>query len=321
MKFPQFVIALLFIVGFGPNLQAQTPEAIELRQQINDLQQRLNAIEAEVPKTKFLRVHRVDGNLSSLDTAIVRYERGDQQVDLIGAVHVGEGMYYTMLNNQFTKYDALLYELVAEKGQRPEVGEAGQGGNSLRNVQGLMTQVLGLKHQLGSVDYTPENFIHADMSPADLKAKMDERGDSPMVLAMEAFVNALRQQNLRMQNVEAGDQGFQRPKEIVTDQELFMGLLQAFLTGEGSPVLKRYMALQMEDMESQVDMFSGGLGKLILDDRNAACFEVLEDQLDNGVKRIGIFYGAAHLPDMEERLLELGFKKTKSVWLPAWNLR
>ncbi len=38
-------------------------------------------------------------------------------------------------------------------------------------------------------------------------------------------------------------------------------------------------------------------------------------------QRIAIFYGAAHMPDMEERLLAMGFTKTGERWLRAWDLR
>jgi hypothetical protein len=39
-----------------------------------------------------------------------------------------------------------------------------------------------------------------------------------------------------------------------------------------------------------------------------------------GKKKIGIFYGAAHYPDMEERMLKQGFKKTAHEWLTAWDV-
>src|ERR1700743_2439159 len=48
-----------------------------------------------------------------LQTASVTYQNSDGvQVDLIGAVHVGEKAYYDELNKQFEGYDAMLYEMV-----------------------------------------------------------------------------------------------------------------------------------------------------------------------------------------------------------------
>jgi hypothetical protein len=39
-----------------------------------------------------------------------------------------------------------------------------------------------------------------------------------------------------------------------------------------------------------------------------------------GHKKLGVFYGAAHFPDMEKRLLEAGFKRVKQDWLTAWDI-
>ena len=48
---------------------------------------------------------------------------------------------------------------------------------------------------------------------------------------------------------------------------------------------------------------------------------VLDEQLDEGLERIGIFYGAAHLPDFEVRLAERGFQRVRTTWVRAWNIR
>ena len=45
-----------------------------------------------------------------------------------------------------------------------------------------------------------------------------------------------------------------------------------------------------------------------------------QKQIESGKKHLAIFYGAAHLPDMEQRLLKQGFKLQKSEWLKAWDL-
>jgi hypothetical protein len=48
---------------------------------------------------------------------------------------------------------------------------------------------------------------------------------------------------------------------------------------------------------------------------------VLTREIDGGAQRIGIFYGVAHMPDMEERLLEqLGLTYESTEWVDAWQL-
>jgi hypothetical protein len=76
-------------------------------------------------------------------------------------------------------------------------------------------------------------------------------------------------------------------------------------------------------MEQMAD--GTGLGKtlnqLLIDDRNAACMKVFQQQLARGKKKIAIFYGAAHMPDFERRLIQdHGMKRQSVEWYNAWDL-
>jgi hypothetical protein len=59
---------------------------------------------------------------------------------------------------------------------------------------------------------------------------------------------------------------------------------------------------------------------VIIGDRNAKCVEVLCRQVEGGKRKLGVFYGAAHLPDLERRLLEMGYRRGKQKWLTAWDI-
>jgi len=70
------------------------------------------------------------------------------------------------------------------------------------------------------------------------------------------------------------------------------------------------MAEQMLDLESGMVIFQGKDGSTIIDHRNTKAFDVLRKQIDSGKTRIGVFYGAGHLPDMDQRLLKsFGMKR------------
>ncbi len=69
---------------------------------------------------------------------------------------------------------------------------------------------------------------------------------------------------------------------------------------------------------NQIDAMAGE--NVIITDRNVKCMEVLDREIAKGGKKIGVFYGAAHFPDMEKRLLEMGFVRVKSQWLTAWKV-
>ena len=50
--------------------------------------------------------------------------------------------------------------------------------------------------------------------------------------------------------------------------------------------------------------------------------KVLQKEIAAGKKKVAIFYGAAHMPDFEQRLTaDFGLRKTKQVWVDAWDLR
>ena len=139
----------------------------------------------------FVRVD-VDGERTerALQVAVRRYRRaGDGPsafVDLIGVVHVGDAAYYRELNASFRQYDALLYELVAPK--EHDTAFQGERGDSLISTAQLgMKNALGLAFQLEHIDYTADNFVHADLSPQELRASMDERGESLYVYFWRAF--------------------------------------------------------------------------------------------------------------------------------------
>lgn len=70
-------------------------------------------------------------------------------------------------------------------------------------------------------------------------------------------------------------------------------------------------------------MFDGKDGSTIVKHRNTKCFKILDREIAAGKKKLAIFYGAAHLPDMEERLLGDKYKMTagEQKWLTAWKLR
>ncbi len=258
---------------------------------------------------RYLRIERdADDNPLALQTAIVRFEskspeRQGVAVDLIGAVHVGERMYYEALNDAFEKYDVVLYELVAPAGTR--VPKGGKSSNHpLGMLQNGLKNLLGLEHQLEHVDYQKDNLVHADMSPDDFAKSMTDRGESFWTM----FFRMMGEGIARQAKYESQGKSF--------DAELLVALLNK----DQAWRLKRVMAEQFEDLEGSINALSGPEGSTIITERNKKALEGLAAQLAGGKKRIAIFYGAAHLPDMAQRLAKDGFKPTGERWLTAWNL-
>ena len=74
----------------------------------------------------------------------------------------------------------------------------------------------------------------------------------------------------------------------------------------------------MADADKQIDSLDGE--NVIIGDRNARCIEVLDREIAAGKKKLGIFYGAGHFPDIERRLLEKGFTRVSQKWATAWRV-
>jgi arsenate reductase-like glutaredoxin family protein len=261
-------------------------------------------------KTAFLRLAR-DANDQpiSMETAIVRYkaqnaDKQDVTIDLIGAVHIGEKSYYDNLNKEFEKYDVLLYELVAPEGTRVPKGGGTGSGHPVAMLQNGMKDMLELEHQLHHIDYHKDNFVHADMSPEAFSKSMEDRGESIWTMMFRMMGQQIAQQNKRASRTSEAD--------------LFMALFDK----NRALSLKRVMAEQFEDLEGAMGALEGPGGSTLITERNKVALKVLAEQIAAGKKRIGIFYGAGHMPDMEKRLIkDLGASRDEERWLVAWDLR
>ncbi len=255
----------------------------------------------------FMRVTKLEGKRhpQSLETAIVHFEDNEKKVtvDLVAAVHIGDKEYYEELNKRFKKYDAVLYELVAENGMVPmkksEVDPAKQ--NLLSAFQSTMGQTLKLDFQLEHIDYSAKNFVHADLSPAEFARRVDERGDVFQTL-YRAIVLGLGKDET----------------EEMRMQGRFLG---TFLARDKSLQLKRFFAQEMvAQMEDSVFVI-GGDGSAIISDRNAAALKVLRQEIRLGKKKLAIFYGGAHLPEFVKSLEhDFNMKQTGISWVVAWDL-
>ncbi|HEX5035148.1 MAG TPA: hypothetical protein VFW62_11775, partial [bacterium] len=98
-------------------------------------------------------------------------------------------------------------------------------------------------------------------------------------------------------------------------------LLMALFSRDRTLKLKIAMAEQLESAEGQLEILGGAEGSTIITERNKKALEVLRKELDAGKKKIGIFYGAGHFPDMQDRLVkDFALKRGGEKWMVAWSL-
>lgn len=89
---------------------------------------------------------------------------------------------------------------------------------------------------------------------------------------------------------------------------------------DGERQFKAVIAKQLDGMEANAMGLNGPNGSVIVTERNKAAMKVLADTMAAGKKNIAIFYGAAHMDDMSQRLADLGFTPTGTDWRMAWDL-
>jgi hypothetical protein len=267
------------------------------------------AAAAEQGEGRYIRVTRdTAGNVLSLQTAIASFGAADNsrsgiQVDLVAAVHIADAGYYDALNRRFQDYDSVLYELVAPEGTRVPADGRARGG-ILTGTQVAMTQLLDLTFQLDGIDYSPANFVHADLSPQEVAQSMAERGESVSQYLVKMFALAMSEQ----------------ARDPYGLQDI--GLLAALFSPDRARLLKSQFAVAMLDMESLAFVIEGDEGSTLVGERNKRAVAVLEERIGRGDRHVAIFYGAAHMPDMAMQLeSRLGLRRKSLVWLDAWDLR
>ena len=311
MRLVSASLALLLSLGgpvfaeSGASVQpAKTPQAEILPAEEAD-----PAEKTEEPK-RYVRVRRgEEGRRKALQTSILEYDLGGPHkgvvVTLVSAVHIGESSYYSELQQRFSEFDVVLYELIAPEGHRKYLNQKSAEGaeSSVSALQRSLKQFLKLEMQLEAMDYTHDNFVHADLTPEQLIEEMNKRGENFLTLLLRLVLASYSQMDEQKQQVES------------------YKLLFALLHPDKARAMKRVLADQFEDIDNFVKFFGGPGGEIIIGERNDAALEVLKQELKAGKKKIAIFYGAAHMPDMRKKLMDSFHAENERLgWVDAWDL-
>ena len=243
---------------------------------------------------------------AALEVGVIRLQHKETGalVDLMGAVHIGDAAYYQQLNKEFKAYDAVLYEMVKPANLDPAQFQ-NRPPSSVGMMQTFMQKQLDLAYQLDEVDYTAKNFVHADMTVKQFRKRQEARGESMFKLMFKLMKEDMAR---RANNKKGAD---------ISSAEL----LWALLNPNRSVELKYLLARQFNEMERLTAGLNDEKGSVILTDRNKVALKVLARELAAGKKKLAIFYGAAHLPDLEERMVEkMGFERKATRWVTAWKL-
>ena len=269
-----------------------------------------------VESVDFIRVTE-DGDDTRLETSVTRFERDGISVELVGAIHVADADYYAALSKRFEKYDALLYEGIGHAVPKVPVVELPEEEIDPIEIDGEIAELdlidapakldglsgiyqkaadwLDLSFQMTEIDYTKPNFVHADLTLGEFRELQADRKESILGFAFKTSF---------------------RSKVKVKEPSTY-GLIKALVKRDKN-LLKLQLVHTLGAGDDQIAALAGE--SVIVTDRNEKCLAVLDQQIAAGDTKLGIFYGAAHFPDMEKRLLENGWQKTNEEWMTAWDL-
>lgn len=176
-------------------------------------------------------------------------------------------------------------------------------------IQGDLAAALGLAFQLTAMDYDRPNFLPSDMDIDEVNRAMAERGGS-------------------LELLEGTLDGGSLPARVV---KIMLSIVRFAdrLSGGAAATSMKVMLVEMLGDESVIEASLGqvdpALEQVIVGERNRRVMDDLERELEQRVtadragERIAIFYGAAHMPDFERRLVDrFGYQPVgEPQWLPA----
>jgi hypothetical protein len=249
---------------------------------------------------------RPDGK-AELQTAVISMKNAEgAQVDLVSAVHIADASYFEAMNQRLAAYDVVLYELVGGPMEKRDEQKVTSELGATHLLQRVVQSMLGLRYQLDGIDYSRPNFVHADASWEDWERLNKERDQNMATL----FARAMEMQN---------DPSMKKEMEKMSSEEVFTQILSA--VKEFNPdKFKRSLAPLLSESESFVTKLEGKDGTVVISERNKIVMQSVDDQLAKGHRKIAVFYGAGHMPDLKARLEAKGFKESDSQWMSAWNI-
>ena len=180
-------------------------------------------------------------------------------------------------------------------------------GSDEDNLQAELAKALGLAFQLDALDYGRAHFRCSD-------------------LAMDQLERAFRDKGVDFGPIGGSLAGSSLPGRLVVYLLRLIRVVDVFLDGAIADALK-VMLIELfssdKAMEMSMKQFGTAFEDVIIDQRNQVVVDdvksILEKERD--VESIAILYGAAHMPDLADRLIDqLGYEPGGEEWFTAFEV-
>ncbi len=172
------------------------------------------------------------------------------------------------------------------------------------NIQAQLASALGLQFQLDAIDYGRPGWRCSDMTVVQLEQAMQEKG-----VDFGPISGALA--------------GTSLPAKFVGFILKLVQMADVLMEGAISDTLKVILIEMLSDetvLKQGLQQFGAGFEEVIVGQRNQIVIDQLRTirDLEPKVESVAVFYGAAHMRDLADRLTsQLGYEATGETWITA----
>jgi hypothetical protein len=255
----------------------------------------------------FTRLVRPNKTTVVLETRAVKLvpEGGNGPVVwLVGAAHIGQSSYYKAIQKILDAQSLVLFEGV-RPAKSPETVKASQNSSSKpveafptkdKSSYRLFADAVGLDFQLYDIDYSKKNFVNSDLSWAEVSSLSSKQG-----AATATKISGIGRL------LDAGS----------SEGQLLGTFLQQIKSDPGSQEAMRIvLAEALSTPGVLVSLLGEGTTDVLINRRNEKVLSDLDKR--KSVSSVAIFFGAAHMPDMEHRLIsDKHYHEAQEIWIPA----
>lgn len=172
------------------------------------------------------------------------------------------------------------------------------------NLQAQLASALGLQFQLDAIDYGRPGWRCSDMTVVQLEKALQDKG-----VDFGPISGALA--------------GTSWPAKLVGFILKLVQTMDVWMQGAISDTLKVVLIEMFSDetiLEQGLQQFGAGFEEVIVGQRNQIVIDQLRTirELEPKVESVAVFYGAAHMRDMADRLTsQLGYQASEQTWITA----
>lgn len=252
----------------------------------------------------YFRIH--SGSFDVASKSFVPATGNGPKITLLGAVHIGEKSYYREIQRRLDKADLVLFEMMGDprevkaleeevRRNCPEHLDMLTPKDSDNLNHGKIAKLAGLTKQTREINYERPHFVHADITLREMYTALNSKKMSICNRLMQA----------KTPNNQPSAEPIQSNLPSKTDNEVSRGVIALTLVKK---ILETRQTIEND--------------KKIIFDRNDIAINVLKNEIKHvsSGQEIVIFYGAAHMEDLELSLLKMNYRYESSEWLQAFPL-